>query len=175
MEFKRQQHCHGGRRSRHREIYWHRHRHRDFKIESFQICRLRRDGRRGGGGGGGGGVPVESITPPAAASVTVNATVTLMPVITPADADKSLTWTSNDDHIASVAEGVVTGKSPGTVTITAVSKSNSSKSAACAVTVSAVPVPLTALGVSPASASLLVNGELRLNAVFTPENTTERA
>src|SRR6218665_799397 len=55
MEFKRQQHCHGGRRSRHREIYWHRHRHRDFKIESFQICRLRRDGRRGGGGGGRGG------------------------------------------------------------------------------------------------------------------------
>src|SRR6218665_841866 len=119
MEFKRQQHCHGGRRSRHREIYWHRHRHRDFKIESFQICRLRRDGRRGGGGGGGGGgqhAPPPRpgggagprTTLPAAASVTVNATVTLTPVITPADADKSLTWTSNDDHIASVAEGVVT-------------------------------------------------------------------
>src|SRR6218665_4004209 len=117
-------------------------------------------------------VSVESITLPATASVTVSATVTLTPVITPADADKSLIWTSNDDDIASVAEGVVTGKSPGTVTIPAVSKSNSSKSAACAVTVSAVPVPLTALGVSPASASLLVNGELRLNAVFTPENTT---
>src|SRR6218665_857059 len=109
-----------------------------------------------------GVVSVESITLPATASVTVSATVTLTPVITPADADKSLIWTSNDDDIASVAEGVVTGKSPGTVTITAVSKSNSSKSAACAVTVSAVPVPLTALGVSPASASLLVNGELRL-------------
>src|SRR6218665_928149 len=129
----------------------------------------------GGGGGGGGGVSVESITLPATASVTMNATVTLMPVITPADADKSLIWTSNDNNIASVAEGVVTGKSPGTVTITAVSKSNSSKSVACAVAVSAVPVPLTALGVSPASASLLVNGELSLNAVFTPENTTDRA
>src|SRR6218665_393320 len=117
-----------------------------------------------------GVVSVESITLPATASVTVSATVTLTPVITPADADKSLIWTSNDNDIASVAEGVVTGKSPGTVTITA-----ASKSAACAVTVSAVPVPLTALGVSPASASLLVNDELRLNAVFTPENTTDRA
>src|SRR6218665_1673216 len=121
------------------------------------------------------GVSVESITLPATASVTVNATVTLTPVITPADADKSLIWTSNNDNIASVAEGVVTGKLLGTVTITAVSKSNPSKSATCAVTVSAVPVPLTALGVRPASASLLVNGELRLNAVFTPENTTDRA
>src|SRR6218665_440446 len=121
------------------------------------------------------GVSVESITLPATASVTVSATVTLTPVITPADADKSLIWDSSDNNIASVAEGVVTGKSPGTVTITAVSKSNPSKSAACAVTVSAVPVPLTALGVRPASASLLVNGELRLNAVFTPENTTDRA
>src|SRR6218665_4081448 len=143
------------------------------------VCAVTVEGGGGGwgvwGGGGGGGVWVEGITPPAAASVTVNATVTLTPVITPADADKSLTWTSNDDHIASVAEGVVTGKSPGTVTITAVSKSNPTKSAACAVTVSAVPVPLTALGVSPASASLLVNGELRLNAVFPPENTTDRA
>src|SRR6218665_2364970 len=77
------------------------------------------------------GVSVERIPLPATASVTMNATVTLTPVITPADADKSLIWTSNDNDIASVAEGVVTGKSPGTVTITAVSKSNSSKSAAC--------------------------------------------
>src|SRR6218665_707384 len=168
MDFFCGEYRRGGRGSRHRKIYWHRHRHRDLKIGSFQICRLRRDGK-------GGGVSAESLTLPATASVTVNATVTLTPVITPADADKSLTWTSNENNIASVAEGVVTGKSPGTATITAVSKSNPTKSAACAVTVSAVPVPLTALGVSPASASLLVNGELRLNAVFTPENTTDRA
>src|SRR6218665_3682824 len=55
MDFFCGEYRYGGRRNRHRKIYWHRYRHRDLKIESFQICRLRRDGRRGGGGGPPGG------------------------------------------------------------------------------------------------------------------------
>lgn len=54
-----------------------------------------------------------------------NATVTLNPVFTPADAaDQAITWTSSDDSVATVTNGVVTADAinKGLATITAVTR-----------------------------------------------------
>src|SRR6218665_863559 len=82
-------------------------------------------------------VAVDGVTvSPATASVAAGATVPLKTTVTPENAaDKSLTWNSSDNNIATVGEGVVTGKSAGTAIITAASHSNPDKSASCTVTV----------------------------------------
>ena len=60
--------------------------------------------------------------------------MTLIATINPSYAtDKSLTWQTSDDKIATVADGIVTGVAEGKVTIT-VTTSNG-KTATCEVTV----------------------------------------
>ena len=52
-------------------------------------------------------------------SIAVSETLTLTATVAPADAtNKTVTWSSSDDTIASVADGVVTGVAGGTATIT---------------------------------------------------------
>jgi hypothetical protein len=60
------------------------------------------------------------VTEPIALDAT-NASVTLTPNFTPADATQTVTWTSSDDNVATVANGVVTAVAPGTATITVTS------------------------------------------------------
>lgn len=70
-------------------------------------------------------VPLVSISfNPATGLVTVGQTLTLNPVLTPANTTETeLVWTSSSDAIATVtSEGVVKGIAPGKVTITATSK-----------------------------------------------------
>ena len=69
------------------------------------------------------------------ASVKVGATVTFSASVAPSNAtDKSVTWSSSDTSVASVSNGVVTGKAVGTATITA--SSSNGKKATATVTVS---------------------------------------
>ena len=63
-------------------------------------------------------------------------TVTLTPVFTPKDATETVTWTSSDKTVATVADGVVTGIAPGTATITVTSTLDETVSATATVTVS---------------------------------------
>ena len=63
-------------------------------------------------------------------------TVTLTPTFDPADATPIVTWTSSDETIATVAEGVVTGVAPGTAMITVTSTLDQNVKATCEVTVS---------------------------------------
>lgn len=73
---------------------------------------------------------------PTTAAVKPGATVTLSATVTPEDAtDKTITWSSSDEKVATVDGGKVTGVAEGTVTITATTKSGD-KTATCAVTVS---------------------------------------
>jgi hypothetical protein len=66
------------------------------------------------------------------ATIQVGATSTLTAFITPADADnKKVNWTSDDATVATVANGVVTGVSLGTVTITATSEADEMIKATC--------------------------------------------
>lgn len=80
-------------------------------------------------------IPVESVSlDQEKATIKVGKTVTLIATINPSYAtDKSLTWQTSDDKIATVADGIVTGVAEGKVTIT-VTTSNG-KTATCEVTV----------------------------------------
>lgn len=73
---------------------------------------------------------------PTTVAVKPGATVTLSATVTPEDAtDKTITWSSSDEKVATVDGGKVTGVAEGTATITATTKSGD-KTATCAVTVS---------------------------------------
>lgn len=69
--------------------------------------------------------------------ITAGETFTLHATVTPSNATYAdVTWTSSDEDIATVENGVVTGKAQGTVTITAKA---GSRSASCTVLVSEAP------------------------------------
>lgn len=67
-------------------------------------------------------------------SIMAGATESLTATVSPENAtDKTVTWSSSDDEIATVVDGVVTGVSVGTATITVTTANN--KTATCTVTV----------------------------------------
>jgi uncharacterized protein (TIGR02145 family) len=75
----------------------------------------------------------------ATASLEPSDEITLEPTVTPANAtNPALTWTSSDNAIATVADGVVTGVAPGKATITATS-ADGAVFDFCVITVVAVP------------------------------------
>jgi uncharacterized protein YjdB len=81
---------------------------------------------------------------PTSATLTLGETetVTLIPTVLPGDAtDKSVTWSSSNEAVATVADGVVTAVAAGEATIT-VTTTDGAKTATCAVTVAA-PAPST--------------------------------
>lgn len=70
----------------------------------------------------------------AEASVAIEGTSTLTAATVPADA--VVTWSSSDDGVATVEDGVITGVSAGTATITAsITVDGTSYTDTCAVTV----------------------------------------
>lgn len=83
-------------------------------------------------------VAVESVSlDKRTASVQVNSTVKLAPSFEPSNAtDKTGTWTSDDDAIATVSGGTVTGKKAGSTVVTFQS-TDGHKTASCSVTVTA--------------------------------------
>ncbi len=76
---------------------------------------------------------------PTSATLTLGETetVTLIPTVLPNDAtDKSVTWSSSNEAVATVTDGVVTAVAAGEATIT-VTTTDGAKTATCAVTVAA--------------------------------------
>lgn len=66
---------------------------------------------------------------------TTDNTVTLTPTVSPSDATvKTVSWSTTNSNVATVAGGVVTAVNPGTATIT-VTTTDGSKTATCAITV----------------------------------------
>lgn len=65
-----------------------------------------------------------------------NASVTLTPNFTPADATPSVTWTSSDETVATVSDGVVTAVSSGTAIIAVKSTLDENVGASATITVS---------------------------------------
>ncbi len=87
-------------------------------------------------------------------------------IVTPEDAtDKSVTWSSEDETIATVEDGVVTGVGAGTVNIVATTENG--RSAVCAVTVTDVLLSKTNL-------NLKVGGETTLTATVKPDFITTK-
>ena len=76
----------------------------------------------------------DEVTEPIALNATNN-TVTLTVNYTPAEATEGVTWVSSDETVATVANGVVTGVTPGTAIITATSVFDEDIKASATVTV----------------------------------------
>ena len=87
-------------------------------------------------------------------TITEGGTETLTATVSPENAtDKTVTWTSSDETVATVADGVVTAVAAGTATITATTV-DGEYTAGCAVTVeSAAPVSNPTIIVSSANAN----------------------
>ena len=115
--------------------------------------------------------PVTSVTlDKTKASLKVNETVTLMATVKPDDAtDKTVTWTSSDESIATVKDGVVTAHKLGTAIVTAKS---GDKTATCIITVEATPV--TSITLNTANASLRVKESVTLKATVSPDDATDK-
>ena len=73
---------------------------------------------------------------PTTENITVGETATLTATVLPEDAeDKSVTWSSDNEGVATVVDGVVTAVAVGTANITAKTNDGSNLSATCVVTV----------------------------------------
>ncbi|MBR6017510.1 MAG: Ig-like domain-containing protein [Paludibacteraceae bacterium] len=79
--------------------------------------------------------PVQGVSLPATESVYKDQSITLTPTFTPAEAsNKSVTWQSDDETVATVVNGVVTGVAAGSANIT-VTTADGGYQAVCVVTV----------------------------------------
>ena len=103
-------------------------------------------------------------------SITVGSTETLAATVAPAEATtKTVTWTSSDETVATVADGVVTAVKKGTATIT-VRTVDGGFTATCAVTVNNVAV--TSVTLNKPSTALYVGETETLTATVAPAEAT---
>ncbi|MDE7347325.1 MAG: Ig-like domain-containing protein [Muribaculaceae bacterium] len=107
-------------------------------------------------------------------SLTEGETASLTAAVAPENAtDKTVTWTSSDESVATVSDkGVVTAVKAGTATITATSANG--KTATCSVTVAANIIPVESIAISKAELSLTEGETAALTATVAPENATDK-
>ena len=99
---------------------------------------------------------------------------TLTATITPNNAtNPNVTWSSNNESVATVNNGVVTAIKAGTATIT-VTTEDGNKTATCAVSVAAATVPVTGVTLNKTSTSLYVGDTETLTPTITPDNATNK-
>lgn len=102
---------------------------------------------------------------------------TLTATITPSDAtNKGVTWSSNDENVASVVNGKVTALAVGTATITATADGDNTKTATCTVNVTENTHPTAVEGItlSKTTLSLKVGATETLTYTITPQNATNK-
>ena len=100
-------------------------------------------------------------------------TETLTATVTPENATDAVVWSSSNEKVATVADGVVTAVAEGTATITAASASDPTIKAECVVTVLA-PVAVTDVTLNKSATTLLVGWTETLTATVAPENATNK-
>ena len=109
---------------------------------------------------------------PSSVSLEVGGTVSLSATVTPSNAtDKSVTWSSSNAGVASVAGGVVTAVAEGSATVTATA---GGKSAKCEVKVTAKTVAVTGVSLNKTSLELNPGGSFQLEATVSPSNATDK-
>lgn len=109
-----------------------------------------------------------SISLPSTQTVEVGTTVVLQPVLLPENSTTTLTWSSDDESIATVNEGVVTGIKKGETFIN-VETSNGKVGWCKIVVVNPKPISI----VLPKNETLFVNESKTLVPVFTPYNAED--
>ncbi len=119
-------------------------------------------------------IPVTKVTlDRTSLSLAPGETAELKATVEPDDAtDKTVTWTSSDEAIATVVDGVVTAVSEGTAVITATA---GDKSATCQVTVSKPVIPVTGLSIDKTELELIKGEYDIITATVTPDDATYKS
>ena len=105
----------------------------------------------------------------------VGGTGTLTATITPDNAtNQNVTWSSDDETVATVENGLVTAVSAGTATLTVTATDGGYKDT-CQVTVTAAPVPVSGVSLNKDSLALGVGDSETLTATVKPEDATNKA
>lgn len=118
-------------------------------------------------------VPVESVSlDKGQAEIIIGETLQLKATVAPQDAtDKSLTWSSSQEAVATVDQnGKVSAVAVGVTTVT-VTTTEGKKTATCVVKVTVGPI--TAIRIEPASLTLKTGQEAQLALEFTPANSSD--
>jgi len=113
--------------------------------------------------------PVTSVelTPPSL-NLFIGNESTLIAKVSPENAsNKTITWASSNESVASVVDGKVTAKAVGVATIT-VTTQDGNKSATCGISVAAVPVPIKAISLNPTSLTVEMGKTGTLAVVYDP-------
>ena len=118
-------------------------------------------------------IPVTSITlDKTSVEMVEGDELTLTATVKPDDAtDKTVTWTSSAESIATIQDGKVTAIKEGQATITAKA---GEKSATCKVTVSQKVIPVTSITLDKTSAEMVEGDELTLTATVKPDDATDK-
>ena len=105
----------------------------------------------------------------------VDATATLVATVSPAEAtDPSVSWASDNEAVATVADGVVTAVAAGTATIT-VTTTDGGFTATCAVTVNTATVAVTGGTLDQSTLALEPGETATLVATVAPGNATDKS
>lgn len=103
----------------------------------------------------------------------IGETYTLTATTSPDNVSSSdLTWTSSDESVATVSNGVVTAKSNGSATITATAKNGTN--ATCVVNVVKQKVPVTMITFNTTEINMLLDKTYTLSVNVFPENATNK-
>jgi hypothetical protein len=118
-------------------------------------------------------IPVRGVTlNKTSAIIIVGETEVLTATVTPGDAtNKNVTWSSNNQVVARVSKGRVTGLSTGSATIT-VTTVDGNKTATCAVTVP--PIAVEDVRFNKTSTTLFISDKETLTANIIPSNATNK-
>ena len=116
------------------------------------------------------GVKLDKTTAQMKPGETLKLTATVEP---PTATNQNVTWTTNNDQVATVNDGVVTAVGEGTTTITVTAEGN--HTASCTVTVSPATVAVTGVSLNEGVVVLDEGGTRQLTATITPSNATDKS
>lgn len=104
-------------------------------------------------------------------ALTVPTRATLVATVAPPTAtNKTITWSSSNQAVATVANGVVTPLTAGTTTITATTADGGFQ-ATCAVTCTTVPIPISRITLTPTLLAMTVGTTSATTVGFVPSNS----